>query len=481
MHRIYCDSNIFRRLKEEHPYFDVELLKVSSDLKNVLLFIYSDAHLDDLKESIDKGKTNRDLQIIEEYCKDNYFSYDYTSKTEGLQIFLASPLEAYYNKDYKTAKKIASEEFKVEDLYSDLSNSPEGILLNSLLKSIFDLPINLFGQTLDLSSLDQKSRDFYQKLNPNYSESMTLGEFINDTKSYTSKLLYDKAEFTEIRRFCIAYLESNDFSFKTHGFEFDSLLQNSHLNKSFSGILDSTIIESKKNDEQYKFTYAYILLETLGIVQERTSKNKLKKSTFDSMHRDALHCFYASYCDYLVTDDKGLQVKAYILYHLFGIKTQIFSSQDFINNRTLWLGNEETYSLLTKSLAYDLSHAFQIFENTSLNDGYKLKEYKTSHSFFNYFNRIQIVSNQAPIYALYCRREAGRNFYLYREIELILNKLLKIFGIDQSNKGPLEKKEFENLANNEVIRNWFIDDFKFELGTSSTKSGNFIVLSWEML
>lgn len=480
MHRVYCDSNVFRVIKPEHPYFSLELLKALSDLKDCLLFIFSDAHLDDLKNSRYKEKKDADLQLIGEYCKDNYFSYDH-AKEKTLQIYLASPIEAFYSKDFKAAEKALSEPYDIDTLFDDLGNDPNLQVLKGLMKSYFDLPISLFGNTIETSSFDGKTKSLYDKMLPGYSSDMSIGNFINSFMPYGAKLLTDVKEFTELRKFAAEYINSEDFSYKKWGLDFDKKLQESLIGKTFLEIINSSLIEAHKKDPHYKFCYAYGLLETYGIAQERTAQNKLKKFTYDSLNRDASHAFYASYCDYLITDDKGLQVKAHILYHLFEIKTEILSSQDFISRRSQWLGNEETYTSFAKSFEHDLRHSFQVLDHTSIGTGRNLKEFKTTHPYFNYFNRFQIIKEESTVYAFFCKREEGYNYFLYREIELLIRKMLTTFGIDKDDKGYFSMSEKENLEDGTAIRMWVFEKLRLELLVSYLTSGNYIVLTLMVL
>ena len=86
MIRYYLDSNIYRVLKPNHPSHDPDLLHFIKQLKSIGLFIYSDAHLDDLKESQESYR-NQDLELMGEYVQDNYLSRDPIKKS---YLFLSS-------------------------------------------------------------------------------------------------------------------------------------------------------------------------------------------------------------------------------------------------------------------------------------------------------------------------------------------------------------------------------------------------------
>jgi hypothetical protein len=71
MLRIYLDSNVYRYIKPKHPSFNKDLNSLMDALAGELLFIYSGAHLDDLKTSVDPYRTE-DLKLMEKYVNTNY-------------------------------------------------------------------------------------------------------------------------------------------------------------------------------------------------------------------------------------------------------------------------------------------------------------------------------------------------------------------------------------------------------------------------
>ena len=75
---------------------------------------------------------------------------------------------------------------------------------------------------------------------------------------------------------------------------------------------------------------------------------------------------------------------------------------DFINFRTLLEGQEESLENLIKSIKYDLSNAFYIRKKTMIEDGLVIETFKTTHFYFNYFNRFQII--QVPNRRRKCNR-----------------------------------------------------------------------------
>jgi hypothetical protein len=133
--------------------------------------------------------------------------------------------------------------------------------------------------------------------------------------------------------------------------------------------------------------------------------------------------------------------------------------------------------IYNKSFDYDLNHSLQISDHTFIQTGTNMQEYKTTHPYFNYFNRIQILTDDHSVYAFFCKRDDNSNFYLYREIELVISKLLNIFGVDSENKGAFHLGEIQSIDESKPIRQWLKDKIIIQLLTSTIASGNYVVLT----
>src|ERR671913_2123074 len=121
MLRVYFDSNIFRALKQGNQ-FNKNLFEATNNLKEKLVYCFSDAHLDDLKDSPEEYRRN-DLLIMENYVQDNYFSYNPISK--HFECLLATPQEAFNSKDYEAYDNAIKNPFDFDDIFKDIDESPE--------------------------------------------------------------------------------------------------------------------------------------------------------------------------------------------------------------------------------------------------------------------------------------------------------------------------------------------------------------------
>lgn len=475
MIRIYFDSNIFRGLKKQKQ-FNQEWYDAANKLKGKMIYCFSDAHLDDLRDSSEEHR-NIDLFLMEEYVQDNYFSYNPLNKK--FESLLATPIDAFNNKDYEAYNKAMFDPFNLENLFNETDDSPEMRLFRNVWELYLNMPISIYGNTIDETSITGENKMLLDKMIPNYHSEMSLKDFMKGASSYSAALLNDDKEVSELRKSIANYIDRDNYSFEKWGLEFNVKFKETGIGKTYLEMVDSMLTDNQKNDYQLKFSYLYSLLELYNITQERT-KSGLKKFTLSSLTTDASHAYFGSFCDYLVSNDKGMQVKANIVYQLLGIQTKVLSPSDFVNLSAQLLRQEETYDSFLKSFHHDLSHAFLLVNGTSVETGLTTFKYKTGHNYFNYFNRLQVITEgKNPIYAFYCDRESHANFFMYREIEIVVAKLNSVLGLDYDLKGNYKFEENTKWEVGDDLRVWQDDRYVFSLVTSSKSFGNFIVLMIE--
>lgn len=84
-------------------------------------------------------------------------------------------------------------------------------------------------------------------------------------------------------------------------------------------------IENTCMYRQEVFQSLFNILDDLGFWQD-----KLKKGSTMNRSYDANHAYFATSCDYFVTEDKKAMVKANVAYRLYGYKTIAVNYGDFI-------------------------------------------------------------------------------------------------------------------------------------------------------
>lgn len=458
MIRYYLDSNIYRLMKKEHPSHNPNLLETVDNLKDKVLFIFSDGHLDDLKNSVNPYRDS-DLEFMGVYTKDNYYAVDLDLE---LALYLADPLTAFNGKDYKAVDEFYSNPSKISNIFDQLGDEPAIRQVKQLFHDFLNRPLSSLHPPVDLEKIDIEDRDLLSRLLPNYSTEMTVKEFVEKQMEFSVSFKDDKKELRKMRNFIGKNFNRDDYSWDKWKQRFDVKLKDTKLKKTFSELLDAMPLADKGTGVYRKITNAYTLLEYFNITEER-SKGKLKPFTFSSLHQDAQHVFYAAYTDYLVTDDRGMQLKAAIVYEMLGMSTEVLSVTDFINRNHQLQFNEETYESFINALNYDLLHAMELIHRLDPISNKVIRTLKTSHSYFNYFNRIQLISEGEHDIILYCERGSPAKFIMFRENELIVNKLIRAFGDDDERKGKYHFNEEKELP---LYRVWKIAGWAYELATS---------------
>lgn len=462
MIRIYLDSNIFRYIKPSHPTYNKELHELMDKLKDDVLFIYSGAHLDDLKDST-KEFIEEDLSIMTGYVKDNYFYRD--SIKNETHCDLLKPLDAYKSIDYGAMNRVLKNPFDFDDLFKELDDTEEGKLAKKLIENVFNKPLSSLGDTITPPKEDDPSKQMFDKMFPGYSPDMSLKDFMRSIGPYTGKLLNDSKEVTEMRNYLQDYLESETYSFKNWGMEFNERFKDK-LGKTFIDIIDGMLLEKQKADFFIRFNYAYTLLEIFNITQER-SGNRAKKFTYWSLTKDSEHGYFASMCDYLVSDDKGLQVKAHIVYSLFGISTRVLSTKDFVEIKDKLLSTEKSTSEFLDKLSHNIKNSVVTSIQTEIETRNTITHYELDKPHFNLFEFMQIIQYQNGTYRyiLSLAKEPSEITLMNREIELIISKLNKALGQDDESKG--EFRLDEEIHYGTVLRKWFRSSIAFQLAMES--------------
>lgn len=469
MIRYYLDSNIYRFMKPEHPSHQPELRNTVDQAKGKVLFVFSDAHLVDLKNSINPYR-DADLRFMEEYVEDNYFAVDINLE---FQCYLANPFSAFYSKDYQAAENIYKNFSAIADIFDQLGDIPESPNFKYLFNAFLNRPLSFTRSLPDPEKMDSENKNLLFKIFPDFSADMTLQQLMENNMRFAFDFKDDKKEMRKMRNFIAKNLNRENYRWDKWKQDFNLKFKETPFDKTFLEIVDSMSGEHRKNHLYSKIINAYMLLEWYNVTEERDSKGP-KQFTFTSLNQDAQHVYYAAFCDFLVTDDKGMQLKAFIIYQLFNIPTCVLTMDDFINRNHQIQHNEESYDSFKEALVYDLKHAFLLFSKPDILSDRRIDTYKTNHIYFNYVNRMQLVQGSRERYCLlYCERISFSNFFLYREIKTLAEKLTIILGIDDDLKGDYS---IEEKATQPYIRKWTLGNITFKLLTSSNEQGHYLCI-----
>ena len=94
---------------------------------------------------------------------------------------------------------------------------------------------------------------------------------------------------------------------------------------SLIGLIDHAIAQFPNNEDfglHNKFAGIFELLDLVGYWKDKYND----KSNYARLW-DSNHAYYASFCDYFISDDKRTRNKANVVFHIFDIKTKVISSK----------------------------------------------------------------------------------------------------------------------------------------------------------
>ena len=278
MLKIYLDQNVISKLKKKEYS---ELRGYLMEVKDYFIFPYSRAHLLDLYKSQDDAldKYSEDIDTITSLCENHLLEFH----IDGLTPY---PLLCYPT-DYIKKEKPFLELFKSGFCFDKFELFLEylaGTNLYLFIKSI------LFSQKVD----DPRFENFWNLLIyqlDNISQILLDNKFEGDLLQNIRKWKGDssiedisKQDSSNI----IPYLNS-------------VFLENT--GKTTHDIILDSIRSLNINKSQQYFIIEYIMLALTGFSRD-------KKRNLLNIYTDALHVSYATFCDVLVTDDKGMIKKA---------------------------------------------------------------------------------------------------------------------------------------------------------------------------
>ena len=172
-------------------------------------------------------------------------------------------------------------------------------------------------------------------------------------------------------------------------------------------------------NEETKFKTLCMALDLYGFRPED------KKKSFTNIDADASHIFYASKCDYLISDDRKMRGKAEAMYSKYNVLTKVYTTQQFENLFIAELKKE--YSV--ERIAKIVQQYGQPIEN---NDG---KNYKILESpFLGLFNACLLINEHTAsdtvlrsALFVYC---FNTPYLYYTELEYFFNLIKCLLPIE---------------------------------------------------
>lgn len=176
-------------------------------------------------------------------------------------------------------------------------------------------------------------------------------------------------------------------------------------------------------DNSQIYLLHYYFLDNWKLCPEKRKTVKARNLLVDSAHS-----YLASYCDCLVSDDKGMRDKSEVLYKRYGIDTAIYTIDEFIEKFDEAIANNQ------KSVS---EYIFETIEDHTKSETIKIDKYegrtfthiKPHHSYFGYFNQMIEAYSENDWGLILGKRNGLNQSILLREIKIIVNRISKVFAI----------------------------------------------------
>lgn len=465
MIRVYCDSNVFRLLKPTSRQFNQSVFDYFENIRKNAVVVFSEAHLDDLHPSIEHYR-NEDLELMEKYTNDIFIQYNHSTKT--WDCFRATPKMAYDERNFSALDETMKNPFDFRSMVADLGDFPGKELICQMMDNYMSIPISVMGHA-EISDIDiARNKGMLDKMIPGYSPQMSIGSFMGSMMPYLSKLFGDHKEFDDLRKNVTTYINTDDYKYEKWGMDFNEQLEKTPIGKKFTDFLRQLTSANEKQDYWQQFFQAYSLLEVFGITEEKVGGRR-KKNNLADLTKDCAHAFNAMSCDYFITNDKGLLVKAQILYHIFQVdKPKIINLNELDQFELAQLNDESTESLIPFLLS--LPNAFEGDKT--------LASYEMKRKFLHYFDLTTKFKDNENLYLLSSGVDGGR-YFMYRELLKVCEKVTVLWGKDAHGKGDVEIEELTKAESTTCLRIWNFQDAYTQLMCNESERSFYILITFK--
>lgn len=423
--RIYMDINVFVALRDSGRRADLDYLL---EQKKHHVFLFSDAHLDDLSRDATTMKF-ADLQFMERLVDGNYLVY--VAKEKHCNIFTATPTEAFGSRQFQDLSGVG-------DLLS-------GAGMDGLLGQLFlmlrelALPLNLAS---NIAAMDKESREFWLRLIPNPKDVYTLGEWLDLCSTFLRDLVKDKTYYKGVRgTFADALLKVN---FKDTGGDIQfSDGQGGH--HSLLSIIRKGVDDANKDKAAALYDYVFSAVMMLNLFGLDDEKNK--KAIFSNTQTDADHAFFGGHCDYVVSNDTGFVVKANMVYGMFE-SSAVAMTLDQLLSRLRYhdSADDRTAVAFLKSLNHDLTHTLVTSRPSIAHPLRTYSVYHTKATYLDYFNELEGLKEPGTSGLRVSKSDCTwAAFTMYSEFALVVNKLIAMFGLDELALGAFGAQDIEEF------------------------------------
>lgn len=313
MKRLYLDWGVISNLKKKE-YAVLQNFFLSH--KDRLFYVYSPAHIDDLKRSEGDSRLTEDLKTLTNLVGDHLLTFN----KKDVTAYRATP-SLYYDL-HKNDPPIRLAEFG--NVLSSLDSSiPDRLRIGSRIKELlqaisFPVPKVILSNT------------YWDTLLPELPAKPSILDVIQSAGLFVDRMQDEEKYYKNYR----SDIHDKGFKLDVNAGNWTDkeaipnisvFLESKGIKKSFMELVKMPFSERKSISDYEVFVAAYTMLDLLGYHSDKLSK---PGSTINGLLSDAQHAFMASYCDYFITEDRRLAAKAKALYIEFGIETIVLAPSD---------------------------------------------------------------------------------------------------------------------------------------------------------
>lgn len=450
MPRIYFDTNIYSNLKANRQPVYQELNRLLAIYGSRLSFYFSCAHIRDKRKDHTDHKFD-DFDFMENYTSDNYLAYDPLAKMPG--FYLATP-RMVFDDDDPAELDLLKNFFDVGP-----DDSPEITMMKGMIKALYgNIPVPQPGPELDQLPPDQ--RKLYEALFPTDRSNMSLFNVVENMSNYTRDLFMNSELYKQLRTTLDGTMNNGKATLNGE-VNFNEAFKDTQLKKTFIDFIRDNMHHPNKDEIPFYDFYpvAYQMLDSLGVDKDKISA----KNSLVNIQNDALHSYFAHYCDIFVTEDYGTIKKTKALYELLEIGSQVVTPAEFnalLPELLMELPDDRAWFF--QKLLYDLQNS-ERREAVEV-DGLTCQRLDKNHRYLDHFDVIIEVFGPTHRQIILCKG----NVHLlsdasFSEQAKIIEAAFAVFGKDIDNHGSFVYQDIQQRERTLQPRKWVIDGATIEL------------------
>ncbi len=464
MERIYFDSQIFRYLKDGEKY--AEYFNKIYQSKKSCLFLYSQAHINDLKRDKSEKKYT-DLEFMGQLVDDNFLFINPLER--NCNIVNASPCDVFDKEtvsEENTSIPIQDFDLSIIKVLKDLPMMKDYSIIFESLETLNSINETIdTNKTVSIPEFDSELTDDMHHLLESLGveqKEYSWEEWKDLSNSMGEVFQNNDSIYRLNRKLLKEYIGVDEFKISISEGDFNEKLKQSKLGQTFINLVDSMtdLIKIIPLFDNFfmRYFFSYMILNILGVDNEKN-----KKSKFKNTENDAHHSYYGMFADYVVSDDIPFLNKTKFLYNFYGIKTKVLTFSEYITEFAFLDPEIINLGSFFEMLKFYIKNSLLIAqaENLLKEPAYKfILQYKM----FSYFNQMEIHEyNNKTVFCFYKHRQNVSDFISFKEIKSVVNQLFNLLDIDNNFKAEFQKEEIPQFNDEWGGRTWTHDNSEYQL------------------